>query len=667
MKVSTLFVNGATMMLGLLIGIGLTIELMRLGVISSVKQQTVDVQSTEAGVESTQTEPSTVKALRSERLNEGTGSKSHFTLDLPVSASKLSIDSISASIVPKNILNKADSTSASIVPENILNKEVKDWDPLAGEDTGPLVSKRKPNTKPKQIQPPASPPSYIIEMAKETVQVGEWMNLQRQQSFISGIKKKKKQGKSECPYNFSLYVYDLPFDLPSVLIAEQARQNNTLHICQKCILEQFALEYIVHDYFTQFCGRTYDPEEADFFYLPIIRDAEYRVTLDPQNKAMKGNRRAPSMTEQAILHIMEKGDSTLWRSYFNITDEYWFRKKGMDHIFVIPAPVTNFRHQSSMRGFFHYMPQLHNPIFLNLEFSQSFIAEYPICSRKNIVMPYPTTDPELFNGHLYEDPIERHSLVYYVGGMHGECVGIRKAIKSVMFNGTKIKASHITPKYRSTQKEREHGFRAATFCPVPIGDSPSSKRMYDVMHFGCIPVILSDELVYAFSNEAGGPLNESQYALRLPQSIIQFPTNFLLEKFGSPKAQKLFGYLPDGTSLWSLLKKAAEEPAFEEGVYINPLVHILRMISPANLKIYRENIKQIAPKYRYYQMDSNMKQIPTASHKMPNGEALKMLMQALSKKKKEGIMTIGQACEKERNQKHKYVGNYPCDKVQMLK
>lgn len=36
--------------------------------------------------------------------------------------------------------------------------------------------------------------------------------------------------------------------------------------------EQFALEYVVHDFLTQFCGRTTDPEKADFFYLPVIRD-----------------------------------------------------------------------------------------------------------------------------------------------------------------------------------------------------------------------------------------------------------------------------------------------------------------------------------------------------------------------------------------------------------
>ena len=48
-----------------------------------------------------------------------------------------------------------------------------------------------------------------------------------------------------------------------------------------------------------------------------------------------------------------------------------------DHIIVMPAPVTNLRHQTSMRGFFHYMMQLNPPIFLNVEFSKSFVKAYP--------------------------------------------------------------------------------------------------------------------------------------------------------------------------------------------------------------------------------------------------------------------------------------------------
>ena len=480
----------------------------------------------------------------------------------------------------------------------------------------------------------------------------------------------------DCKYDFKVYVYPLPGHLAPVRLAEEARRNKTLHICQKCILEQFSLEYVVTDFLTQFCGRTNDPEEADFFYLPLIRDAEYRVTLDHNNKAVKGNRRAPSQAEEALLAMMgdfrgrgsqlRKPESTLWTSYFNVTDKWWNRRGGMDHILVMPAPVTNLRHEGGMRGFFHYMMHLHTPIFLNVEYSRSFVNEYPVCAtRKNIIMPYPTTDPQHFNGKLHSDQVDRHSLIYYAGGMHGECVGIRRAIRQVMMNGTKITSSHITPKYRSNQQEREHGMRSATFCPIPIGDSPSSKRMYDVIHFGCIPVVLSDELVYAYSNFSGGPLDDLQYTIRLPQSIIQFPTGYLLKKFGSPKARKLFGHLPDGTSLWTMLEESAKLPSMEEGIYINPLVHILRMVSPQNLKILRRNLAEVEKYYRYYALDKEMRIIPTANKKLPDGGAIEMFARMLSKRKKEGVESIGRLCQEERHRsfpKHKYVGNYPCDR-----
>ena len=47
-----------------------------------------------------------------------------------------------------------------------------------------------------------------------------------------------------CPHDFKVYVYELPSNLASVRLAEEARTNKTLHVCQKCILEQFALEYV---------------------------------------------------------------------------------------------------------------------------------------------------------------------------------------------------------------------------------------------------------------------------------------------------------------------------------------------------------------------------------------------------------------------------------------
>ncbi len=158
------------------------------------------------------------------------------------------------------------------------------------------------------------------------------------------------------------------------------------------------------------------------------------------------------------------------------------------------------------------MVQLNNPIFLNVEFSKSFVKEYKICAtEKNVVMPYPTTDPNVYNGQLLNQNIERDKLLYYQGGGHGSCLQIRHMLNIIM------KDKSLTPK--AGMNKRENGFLQAIFCPIPIGDSPSSKRQYDVMIFGCIPVVLSDDLVWAFEELTGGPLKESNFSIRFPQNV----------------------------------------------------------------------------------------------------------------------------------------------------
>eukprot|EP01031_Cornospumella_fuschlensis_P036927 gene36927-44800_t len=155
---------------------------------------------------------------------------------------------------------------------------------------------------------------------------------------------------NSCKYKFTVYVYPIPPTLTVISTSEEARRNRTLHVCKKCILEQFALEYIIYDFFTTYCNRVYDPQQADYFYLPLVRDAEFRLSMS----LFAGKGRASSQAELALLDTLEKNDTTLWRNYFNITDEFWHRKQGRDHIIVMPAPVTNFRHETNQRGFFHY-------------------------------------------------------------------------------------------------------------------------------------------------------------------------------------------------------------------------------------------------------------------------------------------------------------------------
>jgi hypothetical protein len=464
---------------------------------------------------------------------------------------------------------------------------------------------------------------------------------------------------SSCPYNFKVYIYPVPSSIDSVRISEEARANNTLHVCQKCILEQFSLEYIILDFFSKFCGRTNNPDEADFFYLPIVRDAEFRQSME-----FKGARnRAVSQTEKALLLLLEKDDSSLWKETFNVTDQYWRKHSGGDHIIVMPAPVTNLRHESSRRGFFHYMLQLRPPIFLNLEYSIDFVREYPVCStQKNIVMPYPTTDPDLFSGVLLKaaNSTPRTSLLYYAGGMHGDCIEVRKAMKMVMSNSTKLNG--VVPHVRSTMGDREHGFLAAVFCPIPVGDSPSSKRMYDVLNFGCIPVILSDDLIWAYSDQSGGRLNHSSFSFQIPQSVVHFTSQKTLRRFATDRSG--LGVLPSGTLLYDLLAEsvAAGGDMSPEGHFVNPLVQILSRVPKTDIQYLQKGVANAAPLYRYYSMNKNLKYIPTSKHATPDGEAIEQLSELLSRRKDYGLGRLKQECHEERVRKnHKYVSRYACD------
>lgn len=128
------------------------------------------------------------------------------------------------------------------------------------------------------------------------------------------------------------------------------------------------------------------------------------------------------------------------------------------------------------------MIQLNSPIFINVEYSRSFVKEYPICAKvKNIVAPYPNTDPLLYSGSIPSmftndtGSYIRDKLLFYQGGHHGSCEPIRTALSNIMKSNSKYAQAR-------GEKKREIGFLTAKYCPIPIGDSPSSKRMYDAIH-----------------------------------------------------------------------------------------------------------------------------------------------------------------------------------------
>lgn len=127
-------------------------------------------------------------------------------------------------------------------------------------------------------------------------------------------------------------------------------------------------------------------------------------------------------------------------------------------------------------------------------------------------MPYPSIDPQVYNQQLApkHDNI-RNELIFYRGGNHGECLSIRHALTKLM----KITSQDN----KLSQLKYSVGYQKALFCPIPVGDSPSSKRMYDSMNMGCIPVVLSDDLVWAYSIQTGGLIDPKYFSITLPQKV----------------------------------------------------------------------------------------------------------------------------------------------------
>ena len=67
---------------------------------------------------------------------------------------------------------------------------------------------------------------------------------------------------------------------------------------------------------------------------------------------------------------------------------------------------------------------------------------------------------------------------------------------------------------------RQVAMSGSLFCACPEGDSPSAKRQYDAILTGCIPVIVSDDLMYAYSTENGGNLNPHDFSVQLSEASV---------------------------------------------------------------------------------------------------------------------------------------------------
>ena len=142
---------------------------------------------------------------------------------------------------------------------------------------------------------------------------------------------------------------------------------------------------------------------------------------------------------------------------------------------------------------------------------------------------------------------------------------------------------------------------------------------------------------------------------------VQYQIDHSLRRYADQPEK--FGALPlSGKSLYEILVESKKsDPDFENGIYVNPLVRILRRIPASEIEFLQKNGVEAAKHYRFYQMNKDMNSVPTAHHIFPDGGAMEMISEELEERKRQGIETVYNQCMSELSRKHKYVHRYPCE------
>jgi hypothetical protein len=420
---------------------------------------------------------------------------------------------------------------------------------------------------------------------------------------------------------------------PWLEIDQRLKQQSIGHYGIKSREAQYATELLIRDILVHpdSCLRTNNPETATLFYIPYLPSVEFH------NGSLFVLDYSTSPFGAALLEASE-GNYRPWEETFGLTSKYWKRRSGSDHILVFSEPLHGLSHPRDRRGNYHTIhtqKQMRPPIVISVGVSTTFVEMHPQCARKNILLPYPNIDGRWYNG-IYDQevhqvlkvagmdnvtqstaalPAERALAVssmkanldtwiqprplgqFYTAGRHGTCATLRQSLSK----DYKC-APSATVAAKIASNGYAHGYRMATFCPCPGGDSPAAKRMFDAILAGCIPLILSYDFVWPLTKEfdAALPLDPSEFSIRLEakdHDTSRLRKNCTIKDESQPGLQAM-----------------------------------LESIPASEIKRLRAGVQKAAELYSYFRRTPDLPNNPLRDGVLPNGGVAMALVEALSQR-----------------------------------
>ncbi|KAG7010658.1 putative glucuronoxylan glucuronosyltransferase IRX7 [Cucurbita argyrosperma subsp. argyrosperma] len=275
-----------------------------------------------------------------------------------------------------------------------------------------------------------------------------------------------------------VFVYDLP-----------PKYNVEWLSNERCSNHLFASEVAIHRALLNSDYRTFDPLEADFFFVPVYVSCNFSTI-----NGFPAIGHARSLIASAVALIS---------SHY----PFWNRTNGSDHVFVASHDFASCFHTMEDVAIADGVPLfLKNSIIL-----QTFGVNYkhPCQDVEHIVIP-PYISPDSVQDTLMKSPVtgRRDIFAFFRGKMEVNPKNVSGRFYSKKVR-TMIWRKFNTDRRFYLQRHRFAGYQSeivrSVFCLCPLGWAPWSPRLVESIALGCVPVIIADGIRLPFPSAVNWP------------------------------------------------------------------------------------------------------------------------------------------------------------------
>ncbi|KAK9805384.1 hypothetical protein WJX73_009679 [Symbiochloris irregularis] len=325
-----------------------------------------------------------------------------------------------------------------------------------------------------------------------------------------------------------IYVYDLPSMYNTRMLQYRIAKNTCLwrsfegtNITALTQWSHYSLESLLHEHLLQSPHRTLDPEEADFFYVPVYTSCYVHPVHGWADGPWWYGPSGPRVMHAANMLLEAK-------QWLQTHLPYWNRTGGKDHVWLVTHDEGSCWVPSEIRPSIilsHWgrkdLNHTSGSAYLADDYSAEHIhPEYSPRGWLNIIQGHPCYDPEkdlvvpsfLGPQRIGPSPLlgfpahERRHLLFFRGEVgHQRLAHYSRSIRQRLYTlarsrrwkqrlGMMVGTAHDGAEGGSYERM----LSSSKFCLVAPGDGWSGRAEDSILH-GCIPVVIMDDVDPVFA------------------------------------------------------------------------------------------------------------------------------------------------------------------------